>query len=117
MLINQYCAAWDEPDAKCRGPVLETIWTEGATYTDPTAHTVGWQQLSNHIATVLGRYPNSKIVRTSYLDVHHDVIRFSWRKMLSDGKSLPEGIDIVDVSDGKIKRVVGFFGPLKARGT
>ena len=36
--------------------------------------------------------------------------------ILADGKSLPEGIDFGELSsEGKLRRIVGFFGPLAQR--
>jgi hypothetical protein len=45
--------------------------------------------------------------------VHHAVARFTWKMVLADGTSLPEGIDFAEIgSDGKLTRIVGFFGQL-----
>jgi len=68
----------------------------------------------DHIGKVLERYPSSRVVRTTVVDAHHGLARFSWKKVLADGRSLPEGVDIVEVgSNGKLQRVIGFFGPLQ----
>jgi hypothetical protein len=114
-VIAGYCAAWDEPNAERRMELLESVWAQGATYTDPTVHTEGLAALVRHIATVQARYPGSRLVMTSPLDTHHDVARFAWKKVLADGTSLPEGIDFVTFApDGKLASVTGFFGPLRA---
>jgi hypothetical protein len=45
--------------------------------------------------------------------MHHEKLRFTWRMLLADGKVLLEGIDFGELStDGKLHRIVGFFGPL-----
>jgi hypothetical protein len=112
-IIDTYCAAWNETEAAKRDAILSPVWGEGATYTDPTVHLVGRQALVAHIDAVFARYPGSTIVRTSAVDVHHAVVRFAWKKVLADGTSLPEGIDFAEVGgDGKLLRIVGFFGPL-----
>lgn len=114
-VVSRYCAAWDEPDAARRNALLESCWAEGATYTDPTVHAEGLTALDRHIVTVQARYPGSRIVMTSTLDMHHEVARFGWKKTLADGTSLPEGIDFVTFApDGKLTSVAGFFGPLHA---
>jgi hypothetical protein len=111
--IDTYCAAWNETDAAKRDAILAPVWGEGATYTDPTVHLAGRAALVAHIDAVFARYPGSTIVRTSVVDVHHDVARFAWRKVLADGTSLPEGIDFAAVGhDGRLTRIVGFFGAL-----
>jgi len=115
-LITRYCAAWGEPDPERRGQLLKEIWTEDGTYTDPTAHVTGRRELAEHIGNVLAHYPGGQVVRTSVLDTHHDMVRFTWKMVLADGRSLPEGIDFGELSgDGKLRRIVGFFGPLAQR--
>jgi hypothetical protein len=64
---------------------------------------------------VCARFPGSTIVMTSNVDVHHDVLRFTWKRILADGSSRPEGIDFGELADGKIQRIIGFFGPLERR--
>jgi hypothetical protein len=111
--IALYCAAWNETDAVKRDALLAQAWADGATYTDPTVHLVGRQALVAHIDAVFARYPGSTIAMTSAVDVHHTVARFAWKKVLADGTSLPEGIDFAEIGpDGKLIRIVGFFGPL-----
>jgi hypothetical protein len=113
-VIAIYCAAWNETDPVKRDRMLEPVWADDATYTDPTVHTVGRAALVAHIDTVCTSFPGSKIVMTSGVDLHHNVLRFYWKRVLADGSSRPEGIDFGEiVDDGKIQRIVGFFGPLE----
>jgi hypothetical protein len=67
-----------------------------------------------HIAKVRAKRPGAKVLRTSRLDRHHNLVRFAWRVVLADGAALPEGLDIafVPVDDAKIERILGFFGAL-----
>jgi hypothetical protein len=111
--IAIYCAAWNETDAGRRAALLAQAWADDATYTDPTVHLTGRAALVAHIDAVFARFPGSTIEMTSALDVHHTVARFAWKKVLADGTSLPEGIDFAEIGpDGKLIRIVGFFGPL-----
>ena len=49
------------------------------------------------------------------VDIHHSVLRFTWHKELADGRVLANSIDIGEISgDGKLSRIVGFFGPIAA---
>jgi hypothetical protein len=112
-LIDTYCAAWNEPDPSRRQSMLSSVWGQGATYTDPTVHAVGAEELLAHIGKVIARRPGAKVVRTSAVDAHHGLARFAWRIVQSDGSMLPEGIDFAEISaQGKIRRIMGFFGPL-----
>lgn len=113
--VTAYCDAWNEPDAARRRKILEPVWARGATYTDPTVDLTGIDELVAHIERVFDKYPGSRIVRTSAVDVHHGMLRFTWHKELADGRALPEGIDIGEISgDGKLRRILGFFGPVAA---
>lgn len=112
-VIDTYCSAWCETDAVKRDAILARVWGEGATYTDPTVHVAGRAALVAHIDAVFKVYPGARIARVSAVDVHHAVARFAWKMVLVDGMSLPEGIDFAELgSDGKLARIVGFFGPL-----
>lgn len=115
-LIDRYCAVWSEPDASRRMELLASVWAKDATYTDPRVHAATAAQLLAHIERVLAQRPGAKVVRTSALDVHHGVGRFSWHVVQADGTALPDGLDIAEFSsDGRqIRRIVGFFGPLPA---
>jgi SnoaL-like domain len=113
-LIDIYCAAWSDPDPARRRETLAGVWADGATYTDPSVHAVGLDELLAHIDAVVARRPGAKVVRTSRVDAHHDLARFAWRVVQADGTALPEGLDIAELSaDGRIRRIVGFFGPLE----
>lgn len=112
-LIDTYCAAWSDPDPDRRRELLAGVWSNDATYTDPTVHAASIGDLLAHIATAAARRPGARVIRTSRIDTHHDVARFAWRVVQADGTMLPEGIDFAEITrDGRIRRIVGFFGPL-----
>jgi hypothetical protein len=112
-LIDRYCVAWSEPDPVKREKILKDVWAEGATYTDPRAQVSGRQELAVLIGKILAGRPGAKVIRTSSVDSHHGLARFTWRVVQADGTMLPEGIDFAEISsEGKLLRIVGFFGPL-----
>ena len=112
-IIDTYCAAWNELDPSRRRSILSSVWAPGATYTDPSVHAVGAEELLAHIAGAIARRPGAKVVRTSAVDAHHRLVRFAWRIVQADGSMLPEGIDFAEISTaGQIQRIMGFFGPL-----
>ncbi len=113
-VVDLYCQCWNEASSESRRALLAQVWGEDATYTDPTVHLVGVDQLNQHIGIVLEQSYGSRIVRTSAVDLHHSVFRFTWHKELSSGEVLPEGTDFGDIGeDGMLMRIVGFFGPPK----
>ena len=115
-VIDRYCAVWNEDDQEQRKALLEAVWAEQASYTDPRADTVGADELLAHIAKIRASRPGAKIVRTTVVDVHHRVARFGWRVIEADGTPMPEGIDFVELApDGeRIECIIGFFGPMTA---
>ena len=112
-LVDRYCAVWNEPSPGRRAELLAQVWARDATYTDPSVHAPTADELLAHIEQVRARRPGSKVLRTSTIDFHHRLARFSWHVVQADGSALPEGLDIAEFSsDGnKIRRIVGFFGP------
>lgn len=114
-LVDTYCAAWSHADPDERRILLLSVWNQGGTYTDPTVHAEGADELLAHISKVHSSNAGLRIMRTSHLDVHHGVARFAWKLVKADGSSLPEGLDIIflDPTETRIMRVIGFFGPLK----
>jgi hypothetical protein len=110
--VGAYAAAWNEPDLAARRLLLDKAWATGGTYTDPTVHLEGREALAQHITGFLKSLPGAKIIPTSRADVHHGTLRFSWRILKPDGTTLSEGMDFGELDrGGRIRRIVGFFGP------
>ncbi|MEO8039071.1 MAG: nuclear transport factor 2 family protein [Betaproteobacteria bacterium] len=114
-LIDRYCAAWSERDAVRRAAMLVEVLSEGATYTDPRARATDVDALVAHIGRMQEARPGARVLRISAVDIHHDLARFGWCVELADQTRLPEGVDFIEIGrDGRIARIVGFFGPLTA---
>jgi hypothetical protein len=116
-LVDQYCEGWSCPAAEAREALIRGSLTDDATYTDPRADHLNVPELLDHIAKIQESRPGAKIVRTSVVDSHHGLARFHWHVALPDGTTLPEGIDVIELSaDGtRIRSIIGFFGPLGNR--
>ncbi|QBS44798.1 nuclear transport factor 2 family protein [Nocardia sp. CS682] len=114
-LIDTYCLGWSDPDPVRRREFLGAALAAGATYTDPTVHAVGVEELAAHIDGVFAQQPGMRVMRVSRIDAHHEMARFGWRLVQADGTALPDGVDFVEVSaEGRIRRIVGFFGGLRS---
>lgn len=113
-LIDRYCKVWSEPDAGDRAELLASVWVSHATYTNPSVHAANAHELLNHIAKVQARRPGATVVRTSKVDIHNSLARFTWHVVQADGIALLEGLDVAFIApaSAKIERVIGFFGPL-----
>ncbi|HEX5993955.1 MAG TPA: nuclear transport factor 2 family protein [Jiangellales bacterium] len=111
--VDAYIDAWNQPEADRRRQILAQVMTDESTYVDPNTAVDSRTALLDYIDGVLNRSPGRQIVRTSEVDVHHLVARFNWRLLRSDGTQGAESVDFVEFTrDGRIRRVVGFFGPL-----
>ena len=112
--LEHYFAAWGEADEDARRKHLEAGWAEDGTYTDPTADVHGREALVKHIGAFAST-PQSKnfsIERSSGIDIHHRVFRFAWEMRDTSGKVITPGIDYGEFNDeGRITKIVGFFGP------
>lgn len=112
-LVTDYCEAWNEADPTARDAKLAAVWADGGVYSDPTVQAIGRSELVAHIGRVLARNPDSRIVRTSKVDHHHGLLRFSFARILRNGDVLRDGIDFGEVTgDGRLIRITGFFGSL-----
>jgi hypothetical protein len=60
--------------------------------------------------------PDARIPATSRPDGHHAMLRFTWRLIRGDG-TVNDGVDFGELDGhGRIKRIVGFFGPFPQPG-
>jgi len=113
-LVKMYCAAWNEPDVLHRRELLEKVWASEGTYTDPQSYVEGREALVEHIGRFLKNSAGARIIQSSRADFHHGMFRFVWKLVGGDGKTVMEGIDFgVLGADGRLQRIVGFFGPIK----
>ena len=64
-LITLYTGAWSEPDRALRQQLLERARAEDGTYTDPTSHLGGRQELIDHIGGVVEKVPGARLEITS----------------------------------------------------
>ena len=112
-VIDAYVDAWNEPSADKRGTLLAEAMTEQSGYVDPNVECESRSVLDEYIGEVLRKHPGRRIVLTSEVDVHHSYCRFHWQLVKADGTRGQESVDFVEFAgDGRIARVIGFFGPL-----
>lgn len=107
--VQAYLAAWNEPDEQKRRELLEKAWAKSGTYTDPMSHAEGIDELVQLISEFQQQMPGTQIAISSQVDQHHDQLRFRWR--MEGGPQGMDGIHVGTIAeDGKIERIVGFFG-------
>lgn len=110
-VVSIYGASWNEPDAQRRVELLEQAWAPGGVYLDPSAKAEGRDALAAHISGFRSMMPGHSIDIRSGVDLHGNVFRFAWVMRNAAGDVL-EGMDYGELADdGRIARIVGFFGP------
>jgi hypothetical protein len=111
-VVTAYCAAWNETDDAARRKLLDVGWADDGVYCDPTATVHGRDALVAHVAGFHERFPGARIDQTSGVDEHDGWLRFAWTMPGPDGATIMEGFDIGELGpDGRLRRIVGFFGP------
>jgi hypothetical protein len=115
-LIDTYFDMWRATDAAERAELVARVFADEGRHVDPHADALGHDRLGAMLAGVHAAYPGFAIDRTSGIDQHGAQLRFSWQLTAADGNPVVAGIDVVELApDGRIARVVGFWGDLPAR--
>lgn len=111
-------AAWNEHDPVKLRQLVEASLTEDVAFTDPHYQIVGIDAFIAMVDEFRAREGRAKLLPTSGVDMHHDRARYGWVVLRQDGTRF-EGFDAValDLRQGKISRIDGFFGPLPEVGT
>ena len=109
--LVSYWTAWNEMDLALVSQYLARAVTEDVEWNDPRDSFVGILKLEAAIRSLRTSKPDYRFVIASEVDHHHDRFRYRW-DMISRGRTLMEGLDIVTIkpSVGLICRVDGFFG-------
>jgi hypothetical protein len=111
VLIDTWLAAFCEPDAARRQAALRGLWNQEGRLVDPPLEARGHAAISDQAATLLTQFPGHRFQRSSAVDAHHQFARYGWRLIDPAGVAVLEGVDFMDLDvDGRIARVVGFFG-------
>lgn len=111
--IDTYLDAYGEPNPSRRRELIIKSWASGGTLADPPMQATGHAALDEMFAAVQGQFPGHRFRRTSAIDEHHNVARYSWDLVSPDGTVTVAGLDIAHLgSNGELTGVTGFFGPL-----
>lgn len=113
-----YVRAWSEPDTDLAEALLSSCWTEASEIIGPGYHFKGTGAVLAEIERFHAEQPGCRAVVTSAFDTHGHWTRFTIAMIEPDGTLGHEGWDIVEQDDdGKIRRVITFWGPLPDPGT
>lgn len=111
--IDTYLTAYGEDDPGRRAELTAQAWHPDGTLADPPMDATGHEELDAMFVVVQAQFPGHTFRRTSAVDAHHGVARYSWDLVAPDGTVALSGLDVaVPDDDGRLRRVVGFFGDL-----
>ena len=110
--FDHMLAAWNERDPQRVRAHLERALAPNVEFIDPSVETHGIDEFEANVHDVHRQLPGAEYSRTSGVDSHHRLHRYSWQ-ISRDGEVLLPGFDVTEVDDdGMVTRVLGFFGPL-----
>jgi hypothetical protein len=110
-MVDAHLAAYAEPDAAVRTAAIRDIWSLEGRLVDPPMEARGHAGISDLAATLLSQFPGHRFERSTAVDTHHEFLRYGWRLLGPHGTAVLEGVDFLQVDvDGRIARIVGFFG-------
>ncbi len=114
-VIDTHLLAYGEPDATRRLELVRQVWSADGSLADPPFEASGHDGIAGLTDVVLQHYPAHAFRRTSAVDAHHETARYTWVLEDADGAAAVAGTDIATFApDGRLRRIVGFFGDLPA---
>ena len=110
--FDHMMAAWNERDPQRVRAHLEKALSPEVVFIDPSIVTRGIDEFEANVHEVHGRLPGADYGRASGVDHHHDIVRYAW-EIRREGELLLPGFDVTELdAEGRVLRVLGFFGPL-----
>lgn len=114
-MLSAYEALWNEPDPVRRTALIEHCLVETAEIIGPGYRLRGHAAIFDDVSRFHREQPGRKAVIASGVDAHSGWARFAFRIVAADGAVLAEGLDAIEfAADGRINRVITFFGALPA---
>jgi uncharacterized protein YndB with AHSA1/START domain len=110
-MLDRWFAAWAEADAGARRAALAACTLPDVAYADDFGVVVGLDDLDGHIAATHLHMPGMKLVRAGAHVHTQGAALVPWQVTQPDGGVFMGGASFVDFApDGRIARVVGFWG-------
>jgi SnoaL-like domain len=109
-IVEKYLAAWNETDPAKRRALVDEVWAENGSYTDPLADVRGRAEIDGLIGAVQAQFPGFVFTLGGTVDAHHDQARFSWH-LGPAGAADPVviGFDVAVLDGDRIGSVYGFL--------
>ncbi|HUS20415.1 MAG TPA: hypothetical protein VMZ66_00205, partial [Aeromicrobium sp.] len=108
-VVDAYQRSWSA-DGEERERLLELSITEDAELVQPNGRSLGRDAIAQRIAGLSDRWPGAHVEMTTGIDEHHGFVRYGWMLKNADSVILT-GFDAGELAaDGRLRRVVQFFG-------
>jgi len=116
--VDTHLSAYCDPDPLRRAERVASVWAADGELLDPPLDGRGHDEIAALADAVLANYPGHRFVRTTAIDEHHGWARYGWSLVDPDGTVVLTGTDVAHLDDeGRLARVVGFFGELAPVGS
>lgn len=111
-VIDNYASSLIEPDESRRIAMLERVWADDCTVILPEMCLRGRDEVNAHIGRIQREYYGTATPTLSgAFDITDQFLRFEWRILTPLGDVVNAGVNFADLDeDGRIKRLVVFFG-------
>ncbi len=114
-LIDTHLESLAESDAERRRRLIAATWASDGRMIDPPLDGTGHDGITVMAEAMQAQFPGSRFRRCTVIDTHHGFARYGWELVAPDGSVALTGTDIAEVADeGRLARVVGFFGHMAA---
>lgn len=115
-VIESYGDAWNVADVNERRRLLDAALADDCELLEPRGRFAGREQILARLNGFTDRFPGARVDITTNVDEHNGVARYGWTILDRNGDALLDGIDVVErATDGRLRRIVMFFGPLGPR--
>ena len=109
-VIERYIACWNQTDPGLRRKLIDEVWAEDASYTDPLGEAVGHEAIDATIAAVQQQFPGFSFTLLGPVDSHHRQARFTWGLTPDGAEPVVIGFDVAVAEDtGRLTTVLGFL--------
>ena len=109
-IVERYLAAWNEKDASRRRKLVDELWAEDGSYTDPLGDANGPAEIDGLIGAVQQQFPDFVFTLGGPVDAHHEQARFTWHLGPAGAEPVVIGFDVAVLNGGgQIRSVYGFL--------
>jgi hypothetical protein len=107
--VDAYLQTWNETDPAARAELAAQALGADLWYRDPMLEADGPAAFDAMVAAVQAQFPGLAMRRTSDVDAHHDLVRFTWALGAPDAEPAVAGVDVAKFdAAGKLHRIIGF---------